>query len=216
VSVTYRGEGVSGAQVSADGERAGPTGPDGTVSFAYDGTADLELEITRGELEVERTYRVENGALVPEEAERERGEGGDETGEEPEKPGEPGELNLSVVAGEPAPNATVTLEATVDGSPASGVQVFVDGNRAGATDADGRIDVTLDTGETEITAERGDLEAELGFEFDEEDDGEESDSAGNGNGAEDAGNGTDSPGDTPDDSRSGGEESDTEDDETDE
>jgi hypothetical protein len=190
VSVTYRGDGVPGAQVFADGDRVGPTGPDGTTSFARDGTGDLELEITRGELEVERTYHVEDGTLVPGESDRD-----DETKNE-DRNDEADELSIAVVEGEPAPGATVTLAVTADGEPTPGVRVFVDDERVGTTDDDGRVAVTLGAEETDISAQRGDREAELEFEFDEKDDGDENDDDGDeGDGDESDGNESDGDGD---------------------
>ncbi|PSQ04781.1 hypothetical protein BRC92_03695 [Halobacteriales archaeon QS_4_69_31] len=66
MTVTYRGDGVAGTQVTANGDRAGPTDGDGTLSLGLDeGASELELEFRRGELEFARTYRVENGTLAP-------------------------------------------------------------------------------------------------------------------------------------------------------
>jgi len=117
VSITYQSEAVPGAQVSANGETAGTTGPDGEVSFGFDESGELGLTVTRGELEVERTYIVENGTLVEGPA-SEEGPTDNET---------VSDLSLSLVDGRALPGATVTVEVTVDGAAAAGVQVSVDG-----------------------------------------------------------------------------------------
>ena len=66
MTVTYRGDGVAGTQVTANGDRAGTTDGDGTLSLDLDeGASELELGFRRGELEFARTYRVENGTLAP-------------------------------------------------------------------------------------------------------------------------------------------------------
>jgi hypothetical protein len=86
------------------------------------------------------------------------------------------ELNASfdsdVVAG-----ANVTLRVTQDGEPVEGATVFVDGERAGTTDAAGNhaIEVPGDTEELEVTVRHADAAAELEVALDGESGSEDSD-----------------------------------------
>ena len=66
VTVTFDGAPVEGATVYANDHRFGPTGSDGTVSFAFDpnATDELEIEIVKGAFEAELEYDVRHGGLV--------------------------------------------------------------------------------------------------------------------------------------------------------
>ncbi len=177
VSVTYRGDGVAGAAVSANGDRVGTTDEDGSVSFPLGNETRVDLEITRGEIDIDRRYYVSNGTLARQEPEddeeQERGENETEPETETEAASAERTLDLSVVEGDPAPNTTVTVQATVNGTGVAGAVVSVDDERVGTTDADGRISVTLRGERTEVTATYDDLEAELEFRFDDEKEDEE-------------------------------------------
>lgn len=80
------------------------------------------------------------------------------------------ELTLVVARGTPAPNATVTVRALANGTPISDAAVFLDGTRAGTTDANGTLTVTLPSDGATLAARAGESEAELEFEFEREDD----------------------------------------------
>lgn len=66
-TVSYDGDGVEGASVSANGRAVGTTGPDGTVTFAIDAgaTEELELEVVKGAFEADLEYAVRDGSLRP-------------------------------------------------------------------------------------------------------------------------------------------------------
>ena len=115
----------------------------------------------------------ESGTDVEIEDVDERDEDEDEQGEEggadERDENRASELNASfdgdVVAGE-----NVTLRVTQDGDPVEGATVFVDGERAGTTDAAGNyvIEVPDDAEELEVTVRHADTEAELEVELDGE------------------------------------------------
>jgi hypothetical protein len=76
------------------------------------------------------------------------------------------ELAMVVVEGTPDPNETITVQVLANGEPAENVAVSLNDRAVGATDADGRITVTLPTAEdVELTARTDDAESELEFEF---------------------------------------------------
>lgn len=74
-TIRYDGAGVEDATVAANGRAVGTTGADGTVTFTIDtsDTEELDLEITKGAFEAERTYLIEDGTLrlVADESENE-------------------------------------------------------------------------------------------------------------------------------------------------
>ena len=72
VTVTYDGDGVENASVTANERAVGATDSDGTVAFTIDTgkTEELELEIAGRGFETERTYIIQDGDITP--------EGGDE------------------------------------------------------------------------------------------------------------------------------------------
>lgn len=64
LTARYGGTAVTDLTVYAGDRRVGTTGANGTVTFRTNATEELELELVRGELEAELTYRVRNGSLV--------------------------------------------------------------------------------------------------------------------------------------------------------
>ncbi|MEF8886318.1 MAG: hypothetical protein V5A30_00820 [Haloarculaceae archaeon] len=179
VTATYNGSGIPDATVSANGERVGTTDAGGTLSFALPADAEeLDLELTKGSFETESEYDVRNGSLAPPEGDDERedraGEQDDTTDDsvtedEATDDGETESLELAVDGGDPGPGETVSLRVFADGDPAADTTVLVNDERAGTTDDDGRVTVTLpDADDVEITAETDDARAELAFEFDDQ------------------------------------------------
>lgn len=85
-----------------------------------------------------------------------------------------GEDELTVeVEGDVEPNATVTLVVT-DGNAVENAAVNVNGEVAGQTDSEGRLEVQIpDAEEVEIDVEKDDAEGELEYEFEEDEDAEE-------------------------------------------
>jgi len=85
-TVSYDGDGVEGASVSANGRAVGTTGPDGTVTFTVDASAteELELDVVKGAFEAELAYTVQDGSLTPVEEEYERESGDDPADDESE------------------------------------------------------------------------------------------------------------------------------------
>ncbi len=85
----------------------------------------------------------------------------------------------NVTAGQP-----VTVSVTRNGSAVPNATVFVDGQRVGTTDAQGRIEVEVpaDADELTVTIRAGDAETELELEIDGEDEGGPPDGQGQGNG----------------------------------
>lgn len=183
VTVAFDGAPVENATVFVNDERVGTTGGDGVATAAFDGSDEVEVEVVKGAFEAELEYAVEHGSLVlveaahegdGDKAEREDREEGDEHESDGDREDErertddgAHETSLSVVHGEPAPNATVTVELLVGDAPAEGVTVYVNDEPAGETDAHGRLDVTLPDAD-DVRIEAGD--AELRFEFDGDDD----------------------------------------------
>jgi hypothetical protein len=81
VSLTCDGSGVADATVSANGDRVGVTGDDGSLSFDIDdSTEELEVTVVKGEFETEFEYVVGNGTLTPEDSAESNSD--DETDEE--------------------------------------------------------------------------------------------------------------------------------------
>ncbi len=68
VAVTYDGDSVKNASVTANERAVGATNSDGTVAFTIDTneTEELELEIAKEGFETERTYIVQDGDLTQE------------------------------------------------------------------------------------------------------------------------------------------------------
>ncbi len=182
VTATYNRSGIADAAVSANGDRVGTTDAGGGLGFALPADAEeLELEVTKGSFEAEKEYAVRNGSLAapgedregadqaPEEQEQEREEDDSTADDEGTDDGETETLELVVDGGDPGPGKTVTLQVLADGDPAADTTVLVNDERAGATDDEGRVTVTLpDADDVEVTAERGAAEAELEFEFDDQ------------------------------------------------
>lgn len=80
VTVTYDGEGVENASVTANDRAVGATGSDGTVTFTIDTdeTEELELEIAKVEFETERTYIIQDGDLTREDGDENEDENEEE------------------------------------------------------------------------------------------------------------------------------------------
>lgn len=181
VEVRFDGEPVKNATVYADDERVGTTGPDGTIAFGFDvaSVEELELEVIKGAFEAELTFALHDGSLTLVEAEHESDDNGER---EDDDPGDRGDdaatdddedpepvLEMTVVDGTPEPGATVTVEVTADGDPVEGATVTLDGDVVGATNADGRIDVSFPLEDSvDLRAEYGDADTRLKFEFEYE------------------------------------------------
>lgn len=163
LAVRYGGTGVENVTVYANDRTVGTTDADGRLTFAIDVSDELHLELVRGELEAELGYRIVNDSLVL----VERAAEGD--GDKIEDAGDAvDDLQLSLVDGDPARNATVTVQVTAAGDPVANATVAIDGAIVGETDADGRLVVTLPASdEVELTALAGGEDAELEFEFQE-------------------------------------------------
>lgn len=66
MTVTYDGEHVENASVTVNERAVGVTDSDGTVAFTVDTdeTEELDLLITKGEVEIERTYIIQDGDIT--------------------------------------------------------------------------------------------------------------------------------------------------------
>ena len=81
------------------------------------------------------------------------------------------DIAISVVEGTPAPGEEVTANLTLGGNPLAGVDVMLNGETVGQTDADGTITFELANGsKSKISVEDGEAEGELEFEFEPDDD----------------------------------------------
>ncbi|MFB6254695.1 MAG: hypothetical protein ABEI06_08800 [Halobacteriaceae archaeon] len=77
--LSYNGSAIQGAKVYWKNRLVGTTDQNGTISFSINNETDeIELKIVKGELEVERTYSVNNGTLTGGEEENQENETEDE------------------------------------------------------------------------------------------------------------------------------------------
>lgn len=120
----------------------------------------LESQTHEGETEV----RVDGSSGVVFHLEQEVEPRDGDTGSTDETLGESA-LSLDVVAGEPAPGATITVRVLDADGPASNATVFLDGERVGMVDRNGTITVTLPNEDVRLTAAQGEAEVERDFEF---------------------------------------------------
>jgi hypothetical protein len=162
LEVGFDGEPVEGLDVYVDDRHVGTTDEDGTVTFEADVDEEIEVDARRGALLIELTLADRNGDLVLVDAETEVDE--DHVEREAESPST---LAIRLVDGMPGPGEQVTVEVLLDGEATADAPVFVDGDRVGTTDEDGRITVTLpeDGDEARIEAEHGDEDARLDLPY---------------------------------------------------
>ena len=154
---------------------------DGVYDFAFvvesnttTGEAEVAVDGSTGEVvaleeEVERRDESNDGGDEAAEPDAERETDGDETAVD----GEADEvsiddLTLAVTDGTPEPGTTIEVTVRTDGEPVGNVTVTRDGEPVGATDADGRLRVTLPREDTRLEAAYGGADDELRFEFDDE------------------------------------------------
>jgi uncharacterized GH25 family protein len=169
LQVTAAGEPVAGAEVEIDDQIVGTTDDNGqlTVTLPDDDEVDIEVEDGDREGELELSLGADREEADDDDDEND----GDESDE----------LSVSVVSGDPAPNATVTIEVTQNDEPVADASVTVNDEPLGVTDENGQLTITLpDDEEVDIEVESGDSEGELDFEFetdeqDREDDADEAD-----------------------------------------
>ena len=162
LQVTAAGEPVADAVVEIDDQEVGTTDENGQLTVTLPDDDEVDIEAESGEREGELELSLEGEREEAAEDEREESD----------------DLSVTVVSGDPAPNATVTIEATQNGGPVANASVTVNDERVGQTNGNGQLTVTLpDEDEVEIEVESGDSEGELEFEFedDAQDDEAESD-----------------------------------------
>jgi len=136
----------------AESRRASPDSPD---RKAGDGTAGADTSDSTGR----PLLWVRPPIPLQQSGDGDNGSSGSENGSGTETVGQrvelPTDANLSV-EGDPAPGATVTLVATVADRPFRGANVSVNGERAGRTGPEGRLEYTFGRVRfAEVTVERG-------------------------------------------------------------
>lgn len=162
VTMAYDGKGVSGVTVRANGDRVGTTDANGTLAFEAAVPDELKITLERGGFGAEVEFEAaDTGALEVEDTEIERRDVDDNDDDQ--------ELSISVVSGDPAPGATVTLEVTDNSGTVSNAPVEMNGEIAGTTGTDGGVTVTLpaDQEEVKFKIEADDKEGELEIEFED-------------------------------------------------
>ncbi|MFB6174324.1 MAG: DUF4382 domain-containing protein [Halobacteriales archaeon] len=144
IEVTRNGTPVPNATVMMDDERVGRTDASGRLTVAVPADAEaLELEVTAGDAEGELEVEFES----PEEADEDE----DETNESESRSA----LSVAFVgAVEPGEGATVRV--TRNGTPVANVTVTVNGERAGTTDASGRLRIAVPADAEELTVQATD------------------------------------------------------------
>lgn len=174
IVATHEGYPVAGASVTVNGDPAGETDANGTVTTTVPDADEFEVEV---ELDKEGKLKV------PLEEDTE-----DENEEEPEDENEDerevdeGQIDL-IVEGTLDPGENLSVTALHDGAPVTNATVAVNGDPVGETDANGSIEVQVpNSDELEIEVTADDLEAEMSVEFEDAEDGdheiEEDDEAG--------------------------------------
>jgi transglutaminase-like putative cysteine protease len=150
-TVTRDGAPVEGADVSFNGEPAGTTGPDGTVS----GTVpyDDELTITVDAPDDEASLVAPS---VPRDGTRAFAVAGPQAQQSTNASYELNTTASVSITGEQVTGGEVTVTATVDGVPVRGGDVLLDGEQVATTDRQGRAAVTLPTepGNVSVTVVR--------------------------------------------------------------
>jgi len=133
VGAVIEGIPMRDATVSIDGTRVGRTGDDGTatVTVPDDGSERITLEVARGDFSGTKTVDV---LLL--------------------------EAHLRPGGLAPIPGSSGAVAATIDGEPVANATVTVGGERAGTTDADGRLPLALPRDPTTtVTVSTGDRTA---------------------------------------------------------
>ena len=150
---------------------------DGQTGDIFEFEEELEPRDSEEEDEGEEDDNEEEddeGDDNEEEDESEDDKQDDESGDnknDNEEEGKSNELSVGVVAGEPTPNATVTIEVTQNGGSVADAAVTMNDERVGQTDENGQLTITLpNSEEVEIDVKAGDSEGELEFEFETDDD----------------------------------------------
>jgi hypothetical protein len=160
LTATYAGEPVPHAPVEVNGEAVGTTDADGQLDVEIPDAEEFEVEI-EAEFEGERTIHLQAPGTETETDESDEGE---------ETPA----IELAT-DGNVTANETVTVTATVLGTPLSGVEVEANGESVGTTAADGTIEVSVpaDAEALELEAEY-EQEGEYEVEFEDGEEGAES------------------------------------------
>lgn len=141
LTATLHGEPAPHAPVEVNGEAVGETDAQGQLGVTVPDEDEFEVEI-EPEYEGETTV-----PLAEDEADEEDEiEADDENDERP--------IDLAI-DGNVTPNETVTVTATVNGTPLANAEISVDGEAVGTTAANGSIEVTVpkDADEFEVEAE---------------------------------------------------------------
>jgi hypothetical protein len=167
VTVTINGDPVEDFQVLFNGEPVGRTNREGTVVATVPETDELRVRVKPPEIDVVNQDISpaagigSGGSAVP---------GADPVQEEPDNETVVNvETEASVsVSGDQYPGTNVTIVATVEEVPIPDATVFLDGQRVGETNAEGRATIRLPTeaGNSTIAVERGPVfgEADLRIE----------------------------------------------------
>ncbi len=156
MQLTDNGTAVAGVNVTSDDEIVGTTDAGGNVTVTIPATAtEVEYEAEHDGDEAELEFEFEDD---------------DDEADEVEP-----ELDLALVSGTPAPNATVTLQLTDNGSAVANATVTLNDERIGATDASGNVTAAIpsDVTKAKFKAEYLGEDAELEFEFEDEEAKEE-------------------------------------------
>lgn len=132
---------VSRASVRIDYQVVGTTDGDGRITVTLPPKADVAIDASKGDFEVER--RIEFSTTP--------------------SGGTTDSLDVAIEPADPGPGDTVTVTVTAGGEPVAGATVEVGGDEAGTTDADGRLEVTMpsDEDEVDIRADTSDRSGEI-------------------------------------------------------
>ena len=162
LTVTQNGTAVENVTVEANGETVGTTDANGTLTFETNATDELEMEFDGENVDLERTYAVEDAELVLADDEDE-----DES-----------ELAADVSYD----NGTVDVTVTQNGSAVENATVATNGETVGTTDANGtlafetnateELELEISSGEQELEQEYVLEDGELVREEDDDEDEE--------------------------------------------
>ncbi|MFT4882142.1 MAG: hypothetical protein ACI9CA_000982 [Natronomonas sp.] len=138
------GDPAADIAVGVDGEMAGETAADGTLTLTLPDTSEVTLTAERGGAEAELEFEFEVGDSEQREQERFRGD-----------------VDVSATLAD----GTVAVTATYNGSGIADATVSANGERVGVTDASGRLDFALpaDAEDLELEVTKGSFEAEAEY-----------------------------------------------------
>lgn len=146
LQVTDGDDPVENAAVRIDYQEVGTTDADGRITVTLPQKSDVAIDVEKGDLEGEREIEFEG---TPSD-------------------GDDG-LTVEIVDGSASPGETVTVAVTSGGEPIAGAEIEVEGETAGTTDGDGRLEVTLpEDDEVTIEADTSDRSGELTISFEGE------------------------------------------------